>query len=370
MLRLYRLFFDRLPVRPVVNDGELHLLNDHEIGVMRARHRQALAISAGLSVAGFLSYFLPVYAFPRWFPSTLVTLPWIGEFMFPWAETLWGVLLMVLEIYLLVLLNLWGVHEIAVATGLMGAHNKHEVAAEIIGIGLEDKHRGQSKYGIDPFLGANRAALFLFNLVLRLKGFIGNKLLRYLVQRLLGRLAVREVLDFIGMPIYMAINAYSTHVVLREARVIIMGQKLIEHLSRRLPGELPDAAARELVHATCQFIAVSKRDFHHNHFLLTRALVERWGIAVKTAPSLPDDYLERVHAAPAAVRELCVLLIVIGFLLDGQVSWRERRRIARLADAGALPYSVADVRRHCDAFTSGVGLEPLLARHLAFAPAA
>ena len=247
MQRLYQAFFARLPIRPLANDGELHILNPAEVAFIRRRHRQALIMSAGLSVAGFLAYFLPVYGLPQLFPSAPLTLPLVGAIVLPWAELLWGILLMVVEIYLLVLLNLWGVHEIAVATGLMGPGNKHLLAAEIIGIGLENEHRGLLRYGIDPFLGINRGVLFVFNLVLRLKGFLGNKLLRYLVQRLLGRLAVREVLDFIGMPIYMAINAYSTHVVLREARVIIMGQRLLEHLSRRLPARFAGPDPRALL---------------------------------------------------------------------------------------------------------------------------
>ncbi len=365
MQRLYHYFFARLPVRPLANDGELHILNPAEVRFIRKRHRQALIVSAGLSVAGFLAYFLPVYLVPQLFPSAPITLPVIGEVVLPWAELLWGVILMVIEIYLLVLLNLWGVHEIAVATGLMGAQDKRRLAPEIIGIGLGDQHRGLLRYGIDPFLGLNRGLLFAFNLVLRLKGWLGSKLLRYLVQRLLGRLAVREVLDFIGMPIYMAINAYSTHVVLREARVIIMGKRLIEHLARRLPASFAGDDPRELLHATCQFIAVSKRDFHQNHFALTRTLIERYAITVKVAPSLAPDYLERLRAADPELRRVCVLLLVLGFILDGQVSWRERRRVELLRDAGILEYSVDDVRGFARAFLSGEGIEPLLARQLA-----
>ncbi len=56
-----------------------------------------------------------------------------------------------------------------------------------------------------------------------------------------------------------------------------VGQRLLEHLSRRLPARFAGPDPRELLYATCQFIAVSKRDFHHNHFLLTRALVEQQG---------------------------------------------------------------------------------------------
>ncbi|MBL9105220.1 MAG: hypothetical protein JNL82_30015 [Myxococcales bacterium] len=365
MLALYRRFFAGLPVRTVRNDGHLHLLNADEIRTIRRRHRQALVLAALLSVCGFLAYFLPVYALPGLFPSAPLSLPWIGEVVFPWAETLWGLLLMVIEIYLLVLLNLWGVHEIAVASGLIDASNKEARAAELIGIGLEDRHQGLLKYGIDPFLGLHRGWLFVMNLVLRLKGFLGSKVLRYLVQRWLGRFAVREVLDFVGMPIYMAINAYSTHAVLREARVIIMGQKLIEHLGQRVPVSLAaDEAGRELIYDTLEFIAVSKRDFHQNHFLLTRALVERYAIKVKPVHPLPPDYADKLRAAPGPLREACTLLIVLGFVLDGQLSLRERRRIARLREEGVLPYTAAEVQAMCAAFMSGEGVEGLISRHL------
>ncbi|HEY0133321.1 MAG TPA: hypothetical protein VGB85_04555, partial [Nannocystis sp.] len=190
-------------------------------------------------------------------------------------------------------------------------------------------------------------------------------LLSYVVQRLLGRLAVREVLDFIGMPIYMAINAYSTHVVLREARVIIMGRRLIEELTRRLPEKFAGDDPRELLHATCQFIAVSKRDFHQNHYALTKVLVERYAITVKTAPSLPEDYLGRLRAADPELRRVCVLVLVLGFILDGKVSWREDRRVATLREAGIVEYSVEEVRGFARAFLSGEGIEPLLNRQLA-----
>lgn len=363
-MSLFRRFFDRLPVRPVSSDGHLHLLSQEELRNVRRCHRVAVAIAAALSVMGFLMYFLPVYVAPQLFPSVQLTV-FGSEVAFPWAETLWGVVLMVVEIYLLVLLNLWGVHTIAVETGLMGAHNKAEVAESLMDIGLENKHKGLLQYGIDPFLGLNPTLLFVVNLLLRLKGWLGSKILRYAVQRLLGRFAVREVLDFVGMPIYMAINAWSTHAVLREATVIIMGQKLIEHLARRLPAELVRTAAeRDLLFDTFRFIAVSKRDFHQNHFLLTKTLIEKYAIEVETAKGSLDDYLARLAAAPGPLRRACELVIVIGFVLDGQLSWRERRRIREFAGRGVFRHTEAEVRRWCRDFVRGAGIEELLARQL------
>ena len=365
MLALYRRFFARLPVRPVAGDGQLHLLSEAEIGMIRRRHRQAVAGAAGLSVLGFLAYFLPVYLAPGLFPATTLSL-FGAEIALAWAELLWGVFLMIVEIYLLVLLNLWGVHEIAVATGLIAAHGKEAVTEKLIDIGVENKHKGLLQYGIDPFLGVNPTLLFAINLLLRLKGFLGSKILRYAVQRLLGRLAVREVLDFIGMPIYMAINGLSTHAVLHEAKVIIMGQKLIERVASRLPARLAEGPeARALIYDTLRFIAVSKRDFHQNHFHLTKALVERLEIDTSDPRGDLSDYLDRLARAPGPLRRFGALLIVIGFILDGQVSWRERRRIRDLQGSGAIDVSVPEVAALCRDFVRGAGVEGLLDRLLA-----
>lgn len=368
MSALFRRFFDRLPVPVALTDGQLHLLSAAELRAVQRTHRLAVTAAAGLSVVGFVAYFLPVYLAPELFPTTTVSFRG-SEVALPWAETLWGLLLMVLEIYALVLLNVWGVHQIAAAAGLLRPHNKAEVAGTLLDIGLENKHRGLLEYGIDPYLGMNRRLLFALNLLLRLKGWLGSKLLRYAVQRLLGRFAVREVLDFVGMPIYMAINAWSTHSVLHEAKVIIMGQKLIEELAVRLPDDLvPETADKALLYDTLRFIAVSKRDFHRNHYTLTRTLIERYGIAVGPLQGSLDDYLARLASAPVRLRQAAVLLIVLGFVLDGQLSWRERRRVRTLADRGVFAFTAGEVAAMCRDFVRGAGVEGLLARHLHVQP--
>jgi hypothetical protein len=354
-------------VPAAISDGNLHLLSEAELRAVRRTHRLAVSAAAGLSVVGFVAYFLPVYLAPELFPTTTLTFRG-DEYPLPLVETLWGLVLMVLEIYALVLLNVWGVHGIAAASGLLRPHNKDEVAGTLLDIGLENKHRGLLDYGIDPYLGMSRGLLFTINLVLRLKGWLGSKILRYAVQRLLGRFAVREVLDFVGMPIYMAINAWSTHSVLHEAKVIIMGQKLIEELCVRLPPDLvPGPADKALLYDTLRFIAVSKRDFHRNHYTLTRALIERYGIKVETGKGSLDDYLARLAGADETLRRAAVLLIVLGFVLDGQLSWRERRRIGVLAERGVFAFTGNEVATMCRDFVRGAGVEGLLARQLAHA---
>jgi hypothetical protein len=227
---------------------------------------------------------------------------------------------------------------------------------DLLSIGLERKTTEVTRYGIDPFEGLHPWMLFLFNLVLRLKGWLANQAVRYLVRLLLGRYAVRALLDFAGVPLYMAINAYSVHAVLREAKVVLMGPEAIRALVRRVSDRTPSRVECALVYDTLQYIAVSKRDFHQNHYLLTRELLELWRVAPEPRHPLPADYLERLAAAPLPTKSLCQVLILSGFVLDGQLSRRELRRLDTMQRHGILADRPADVRRRLRQFLAGGGL--------------
>src|SRR5262245_42856673 len=218
----YGRFFNRLPMRRLNTDGQLHLLDRQEIRRLRLIQNTVMAVAATFSVLGFLAYYLPICCYPQWFPAAQVSLPFLNApLRLAWGEFLWGIALMMLELWALVFLNLASVHEIAVTTGFINADNKGEKGVSLLKVGLEIRSPDVCRYGIDPFQGMNLWMLFLFNLVLRLKGWLGNKAIRLLTRLLLGRYAVRAVLDFVGMPLYMAINAYAVYTVMREAKVII-----------------------------------------------------------------------------------------------------------------------------------------------------
>jgi hypothetical protein len=318
-------FYNRLSVRRVGADEQLHILNREESRHLRRIQRGMMLLAATLSVIGFLAYYLTVYRYSHLFQSPPVTLPLVGKTLtIPWGALVWGITLMMVELWALVFLNIAGVHEIAVATGFINPDNKAEKHDMLLRVGLEKKSTEVSRYGIDPFQGLNKWALLLFNAVLRLKGWFGNQAIRYLTRLVLGRYAVRSVLDFAGMPLYMAINAYSVYAVMREARVIIMGQTIIALLIKRLPDAELSAEEKQLLYYTLQYIAMSKRDFHQNHYLLTKELLDHFRITPKERLMLPENYLEKLKHAPPDIRALCQLIILLGFVLDGQLAWRER----------------------------------------------
>ena len=357
MTGLSERFFNRLPVRRLSTDGQLHLLDRQEIRRLRLIQNMVMAIAATFSVLGFLAYYLPIYCYPQWFPAAQVSLPFLNApLRLAWGAFLWGIALMMLELWALVFLNLASVHEIAVTTGFLNADNKAEKGELLLKIGLEIRSPDVRRYGIDPFQGMNAWLLFLFNLVFRLKGWLGNKVIRFLTRLVLGRYALRSVLDFAGMPLYMAINAYAVSTVMREAKVIILGQAAVGLLLQRLPAVALSSAEQGLLYDTLQYIAISKRDYHGNHYLLTKGLFDHFHIPPKPYHRLSEDYLAKVQGAAPGVQALCRLVIVLGFILDGHLSWRERWELQRLNERRVLPEGDREVKRRLRDFVNGAGI--------------
>jgi hypothetical protein len=357
MTGLAERFFNRLPVRRLSTDGPLHLLDRQEIRRLRLIQHTVMAIAATFSVLGFLAYYLPIYFYPQWFPAAQVSLPFRNApLRLAWGEFVWGIALALLELWALVFLNLASVHAIAVTTGFLTADNKTEKGESLVKIGLEIRSPEVRRYGIDPFQGLHTWLLFLFNLVFRLKGWLGNKVIRFLTRLLLGRYAVRAVLDFAGMPLYMAINTYAVYTVMREAKVIILGQSAVSLLLQHLPAVALSSADQGLLYDTLQYVAISKRDYHSNHYLLTKGLFDHFHIPPKPYHRLSEDYLEKVQGAAPGAQALCRLVIVLGFILDGHLSWRERWNLRRLHERRVLPEGDREVKRRLRDFVKGAGI--------------
>lgn len=364
---LYQRFFRALPIRHVDTDEDLHLLTAEELRLVRGTERWALVAAVLIELAAYLLIFLPIYEFPGFFePRTIRLGGPFPEAVGPvdWVHQGWMLAVTLVELYVLLLANLAAVHGIAVATGYVKRETQAAQAQGLIRIALERKFQEQREFGIDPFEGMQPWVLYGFLLFNRLKGLIGSVLLRAALSNLFGREILRVFLDFSGMPIYMAINLYTTHVILRNARVVVMGQTSIEIVRRRLPALRLSPWEQGLIYDSLQFIAVNKRDYHANHFYLTRAVMEHFGIPIESAHSLPQDYFSKLRAARPLVADVCRLVIVLGFLLDGRLSGRERVQLERLRGLNVLELGYADLARYCRSFVDGQGLEEACDRFL------
>jgi hypothetical protein len=363
---IYNLFYRILPIRKVNTDNQLFLLTEEEIKIIRTKEKIAIWSAAFFGAMGVVLLYVPQYAFPHLFPDTNISL-FSKTFAVPVVMLVYSVVLVIIEIMLLTFLNIWCAHEIAVATGFLNYQSKKEKDKRnlLINIGLEKKNKEILKYGIDPLQGINKKALFAWNFFFILKATLSNMLFKIMIQRLLGRYAIKAVQDFAGIPIFAAWNAYGTKIILREARVIIMGQNLIEEVCRRIrKDQEPTEEFKNLLYDTLQYIAVSKRDFHQNHFILTKNLFEIYNVQPKDRHWLEEGYYQKLHAAGKEEKEVCQLLIAIGFLLDGKLSITERLQIHELKKEGLLNISTEEIKKYQHDFLNGRGIEGLITKYI------
>jgi hypothetical protein len=106
-----------------------------------------------------------------------------------------------------------------------------------------------------------------------------------------------------------------------------------------------------------QFIAISKRDYHFNHSILTRLFVERYQLQKPEAPFNETTYLYQLQQAPADTKQLCKWIIALGFLLDGSMSKREQKRLEQLDAIGMAPVDWNTMKTWTKAFMDGNGWE-------------
>lgn len=364
MQRLFTYWMKRLAVRPVTADKQLFLLSEEEQNSLRKLERITLWISALIGAVMVLVLYVPQYALPGWFAEEIYTLPFTGiTFPLSIPSLVYGIVLVYIEILMLTALHLYCAHEIAVRTGLFtDAQNKHAGSlSELVRIGMEKKDKSLSLYGLDPFQGLSRWAVFLRNVVFTLKATLSNLLIKLLVRRLFGRYVMRAVLDLLGIPIFAFWNVWASRRVLREARVVIMGEHLLQALATQLQGEI-HASYHSLVYDALQFVAISKRDYHSNHSRLAALILNRYGIERRSKHLLDKDYAERFRKAPEHVQELCLLIIVLGMIIDGHLSVREKLRLDRLEQRGFINFSADEAKHWCEDFVKGRGLQNLLTR--------
>ncbi|MDI3319315.1 LBF_2804 family protein [Pinibacter soli] len=366
MRKVYGLFYNILPIKNVQTDDELYLLNDAEVALIKKRERTAIIAAAFFGAMGVVLLVIPQHLFPQFFPATNITL--FGKtFALPLVFWIYSIVLVYIELLLLTLLNIWVAHEIAVATGFLNYSNKSAEHKRnlMLDIGLEKKNKQVLQYGIDPLQKANRQVILVWNLMFMLKATLSNFVFKLFIQRVFGRYIIQMVKDMAGIPIFAFWNAYGTHVILNKAKIIIMGQNFIEGISQSIYKVQPETHEfKTILYDTLQFIAISKRDFHENHFLLAKNLFALYNITAKDAHLLTDDYLDRVKSLEAKEKNIVLLLIITGFLLDGKISFREKQTIREMNRLGVFVETERNISKWAHDFLYGKGLDELLTKYL------
>jgi hypothetical protein len=328
---------------------------------IRHIHRRTVAASAGAGALGVLLLHVPRHTFPGAFALWTVEVSVAGRAIaIPILWTLYGLVLAVVEISGLVLLNVRAVRDLARACAFPDPEDPDRDlhVRSLVTISVERDARSELGIGLNPWQGYSRARLALMFVLTRLKATLSNVVVKMVVRRILGRYAVRLFVDLAGIPVMAAWNAYAAHRVVQEARARILAPELVRHcvtwLRRRYAGR---PAFSGLLYDVLQYVAVKKRAFHENHYLLSMSLLRAFDVPLRRAHEVGPDFVARVSGLDTELREDVVRLIVVGMIIDGRVSGSERRAIRALREAGLLRWSHREVQHLATDFMRGRGPE-------------
>lgn len=366
MRRFYQYFYRILPITKETTPHDLIILTDDEVSAIKKKEIIAIWVAAFLGALGVLFLYLPYYLLPTYFPDYPITL--FGQtFQVPIIFLIYTVVIVAIEILLLTLLNIWCAHEVAALTGFINPENKldEDKKSALINISLDKKSKALLEYGINPYQGLNKSALLAWNLMILLKATLSNMLFKFIIQRLLGRYALKAVQDFAGIPIFAAWNAFGTKKILRESRVIIMGETVVANLATRIRRDQEITEEfKFLMYQTLRYVAASKRDFHQNHYLLAKHLFELYEIEPNQEICKKKRYLKRLKNAPKEQQEVCQLLITVGFILDGSLSAREQIRITEMRKEGIFDFTINEMKQLNKDFVNGKGIEAIINKYI------
>ena len=335
---------------------EPYVLNPTESRIIRRTKLLTLSMAALLGALGVLLLYVPQYNWPELFRDTPVAI--FGTiYHMPIVTTLYGLLLVYIEVNLLVALNTVGTKAIMQVCQFPEGHDaqydRHVQA--LADAALRKTHRSLLQAGIDPYLNMPRWGLTIFFLLNIAKAALSNLTLKFLMKRLLGRYAFRQMTDLAGMPVYAVWNAYASWQVLHEAQIRVMAPMTIREFVNELYDEWGNNEQfRPLILEALHYVAIPKRQYNYAHYLLTETIVDRFNL--HSHVTLTGHFAERAAHAPVEVRRSLERLIVFGVLVDGKLSWFEKRRLRQLRRKNFLTYSPDDIQHIGEAYNQGRGL--------------
>lgn len=300
--------------------------------------RQKSLVYAGcLGGGGILSLYLPYWFFPNIFPYFYMDLPFMPHTQIPYAYLLYGAFLAILEIVLLVRLNLYMVFQMSQICSTEELPVDVQELEMLFAVGMEKPATQLLDFGIDPHIGLSKWQLILFSTLNMLKATLSNIFIKMVLSRILGRLTLRfaflkYLIDLLSVPIFAFWDIYATNRVFVEAKIRLFAPQKIQAFIQEIPHETQsEAKTKEILLDMLQYIAIAKRSFHQNHYLLAAAIVKHFELSPHARPSYTpeQEILTKIKDISPASRLFLAKLLYLGLVIDGYASYRDYRILQR-----------------------------------------
>jgi hypothetical protein len=349
MKKLYTIFYQAIPLRLINHDGQIHLISAEESIRIRRTERLAISLSAVLGAVMVLILIYPTHYIDVFQEVNQFHIPYIDQTIdIPVLSTVYGIFLIIVEIFLLTLLDIYSTFQIAQALGYVNENNRKDKDIENTIIHFSKMIQSQEihELGLFPYLGLSKVYVTLMNIFFKLKATISNYVVRYIFGKLLGRYATRMVLDLAGAPIFAFWNAWATRSIIQQTRIMLVGRAYIDILRKTVINCRPlTMQEKELTYDLLQFIVTSKRDYHRNHYLLSEMIMNELQISKEKVHIISDNFLSKYKHAEHDLKNILEKILILGFLLDGHLSYREINRLNKLRDQGVIDVSPEEMKR-------------------------
>ena len=353
-------YFSYLSRKVEVPDSgdEVHVLNQEEKKALYRVQRHSIlrqaaagAISAGLSVlVGFW-----LWPYPG---DHLADLTW--EEMLHYYALLYPLTFGITAVEILYLYydGLRSVHKLSTIAGLNLFPRRGEqqgLSLYLVRAALELPNPPDGLDGINPRREISRFELLVVAAVYKFKATVTNFLVKAILRRIVGRSALRAVMEFAAMPVYGFWNGLIAYWVLRQARVRALGPSAIEEFSRVL---YEDADQRSKAAQTAAFQAIGAAivrtvDLHPNLILLMQSTRRHLGTPGEVPLDDSQAFIQTVQQLPPDEQAFALRVLVVASISDGKMVGRERRLLQEMFQRCGLGDDLSGIQRLRKAFVKG-----------------
>ena len=331
--------------------------------IQRIKYR-VLAFSALYGALGVLFLYIPQYIFPHLFPESDYRIFFSEiKIRLSLSNLIYGLFLTALEIWLLAMTDIRSVGRIAAVYGYpqRTAKATKEETESLIDIGMGKDNKLHIEVGINPLQNTAKAGVYILLVFFRIKAILSKFVFRFLLKKVLGRLAVRSVLDMAGIPIYAFWNAYAAAVVIRKAHMRMYAHNLMLTAGDWFYDRYSNNEDfKNLIYDNLQYVAIVKKSFYPTDYLFAKHFLLLFDISLVKEHKLSKDYFDNLKKLSPELKSAVAKFLVIGFLTDGKLGSLEIRGLKNLYEEGIIPYDILQIKIWTKKYIQGYGFDEML----------
>jgi hypothetical protein len=214
--------------------------------------------------------------------------------------------------------------------------------------------------GINPRRDSSRTGLILAVALYKIKRGLTSFVFKFAIRQTATREALRILAPFIALPISGAWNAIVSYRILREARMRVLGPSAAEVIVADLLDHIPQLSesGKSMLLRAVGVAMVRKRSAHPNLLVLLYTVVKRTGSVRAREIDSTKYFLKFLPNLEPEEKKLALIILQVGFVLDGSLSRAEKSFIIKARKLCGLSKNLLAVEELLQTFISGDQIYP------------